>query len=446
MKTIRIRKGYNLPILGQPTHNVAESTQPKKVALLPERIPFIKPRLHVKEGDTVQIGSILFEDKRNPAVKFLSPGGGQIAKIRFGKRRVIQEIIIDLDDHEKQIKFNPLPLSEIGGTARVDLVEFILAGGLWSLFRGLPFYDYPDPESSPPAIIVNLDSREPFQPSPKAYLGNDLDLLKYGIEILRKLSDQVYLTVTDELAGANGLKGLATHLVTGPYPAGDPGVLLYHIKKSPTENRAWTISGQNLLHLADLLKNGRYPIERTVVVAGIGAPNPQHLATRIGVSLEHITGLSQSTTAGFRYISGGVFSGYRSNADDYLGFLETAVVILPEGDVPEMFGFARPGLSKPSHSRAFLSALSKAQQPMDCGMHGELRSCVNCGYCTDVCAVDILPQFTLKSVLAGEVEEALAHGLLDCVSCGLCTYVCPCKIDIQAQLKAAREAYYKEIS
>ncbi len=446
MKTIQIRKGYDLPISGEPTLSVAASTQPERVASLPERIPFIKPRLQVKAGDTVQIGSILFEDKRNPAVKFLSPGGGQIAKIRFGKRRIIKEIIINLDSQEQQVTFKSVPSSEIGQMTRTDLVESILKGGLWSLFRELPFYDYPDPESIPPAIIVNLDSKEPFQSSPKVYLDARLDLLNYGLDILTKLSERVYLTLTDKFAMANEIEDLATHRVRGPYPAGEPGVLLYHIKQSPAENSSWTISGQNLILLADLLKNGRYPVERTVVVAGIGAPTPQHVATRVGVSLEQISGLSKPGAAGFRYINGGVFNGYRSSADAYLGFLETSVIILPEGDSREMFGFARPGLEKPSHSRAFLSVLGRAQQPMDCGIHGELRACVNCGYCADVCAVDILPQFTLKSILAGEVEEALSHGLLDCVSCGLCTYVCPSKIDIQAHLKEAREAYYKEIS
>lgn len=446
MKTIQIRKGYDLPISGEPVLSVAPSTPSVQVASLPERIPFIKPRLKVKEGDAVQIGSVLFEDKRNPAVKFLSPGGGVITKIRFGKRRVIKEIIIDLDEQEQQVTFQSLPSFTIEQMTRADLVNSILKGGLWSLFRGLPFYDYPDPESIPPVIVVNLDSKEPFQPRPEAYLEARADLLNYGIRVLNQLCDTVYLTVTDTYAAAEQWKDLTTHTVKGPYPAGEPGVLLYHIKRSPKDNRAWTISGQNLLLLADLLKNGRYPVERTIVVAGISAPVPQHISTRIGIPLEQIAGISKSAATGKRYITGGVFNGYRSDADAYLGFLETSLIILPEGDLPEMFGFARPGLRKPSHSRAFLSALSNAKQPMDCGMHGELRACVNCGYCADVCAVDILPQFTLKSVLAGEVEEALAHGLLDCVACGLCTYVCPCKIDIQAQLKAAKEAYYKEIS
>jgi Na+-transporting NADH:ubiquinone oxidoreductase subunit A len=64
----------------------------------------------------------------------------------------------------------------------------------------------------------------------------------------------------------------------------------------------------------------------------------------------------------------------------------------------------------------------------------------------DVCPVEILPQLTYKSILAGEVEESLEHGLLDCVECGLCSYVCPSKIELFDTLKTARAAYYKEIS
>lgn len=80
----------------------------------------------------------------------------------------------------------------------------------------------------------------------------------------------------------------------------------------------------------------------------------------------------------------------------------------------------------------------------DSGMHGEERSCINCGACADVCAVDILPQFMYKSLLAGEIEEALSHGLLDCVECGLCTYVCPSKIELSTTFINKRRIYYQE--
>jgi Na+-transporting NADH:ubiquinone oxidoreductase subunit A len=81
---------------------------------------------------------------------------------------------------------------------------------------------------------------------------------------------------------------------------------------------------------------------------------------------------------------------------------------------------------------------------MDCNRHGGVRACIACGYCAQVCPVDILPQLTFKAVLADAVEEFLAHGLLDCVECGLCTYVCPSKIELADILVQAKAAYYKE--
>jgi len=101
-------------------------------------------------------------------------------------------------------------------------------------------------------------------------------------------------------------------------------------------------------------------------------------------------------------------------------------------------------VNKPSHSRAFLSVFNKTPFVPDTGRHGEERACINCGSCTGVCPVDILPQFTVKTILAGEVEESLAHGLLDCVECGLCTYVCPSKIELNSILQKAKKSYYKE--
>jgi Na+-transporting NADH:ubiquinone oxidoreductase subunit A len=83
---------------------------------------------------------------------------------------------------------------------------------------------------------------------------------------------------------------------------------------------------------------------------------------------------------------------------------------------------------------------------MNTNRSGGLRACIACGFCANVCPVDIWPQMTLKAILAGEVEEYLAHGLLDCVECGLCSYVCPSKIELTTTFRSARRLYHKEQS
>jgi len=444
MISFHIRKGFRLNISGEPSHNIEELKKPDRVALLPDKIPFVKPRLKVQVGDAVNVGTPLFEDKRNPDVIFLSPGGGKITQINFGARRVIEEIVIALDPEEVYEDFPTISLSEIENIDKTALIQAIMKGGLWPLFRELPFRDIANPDVPPPSIIATLDSREPFQPLPEVYLKNKIDAFEFGIKILQKLSETVFIsTASDDAFTLKELKRYLTHVCKGVYPANDPGVLNFHIKKTPEENRAWYIDGQDVLRLADLFKSGRYPIEKTLVLGGSLVKERKHILTRAGVPLRHLTRGRVKNITG-RYIVGGVFTGHTGSEESYMGFYEKSLVLISEGDKKEFFGFARPGFNKPSRSRAFLSFFNRSDFPMDCNCHGEERACINCGSCAEVCPVDILPQPTYKCILADEIEEALAHGMLDCVECGLCSYVCPSKIELSDVLKNTKKAYYLE--
>ena len=227
MISIYSKKGYDLNITGNPLPEASPRETPEFVALLPEKIPFVKPRLKIKEGSQVQIGSVIFEDKRNPAIKFMSPGGGIVTEITFGPRRVVQKVVIQLDQEEQHEVFARTTETQLADVSRASLVDAVLKGGLWCLFRGLPFGDIPDPKSEPPSIIVSLDSKEPFQPHSAVYLKGKEDLLSFGVKILRKLSSSVYVSVHQDRGAPPGLvDGLVTHRVRGPYPAGEAGVLL----------------------------------------------------------------------------------------------------------------------------------------------------------------------------------------------------------------------------
>ena len=447
MISVRIKKGYNLNIAGRPSLEMAAVTPPARVAALPERIPFVKPKLRVKVGDRVKVGSVLFVDKRNPEIKFLSPGGGRIEKINLGPRRVIREIVVALDGDETHETFDAVSEAALDGLDRDELVRRLVDGGLWPLIRALPFRDIAGPKDIPPAVIVNIGNSQPFHPQPEIYLKDKTDLFIFGLKAIRRLADG---NVQVSISGSHpklqkDLDGFITHRVSGKHPANDPGVVLYHTKKSAAENRSWFIDGQDLLLIAALLKTGRYPTERTVVVAGSRATEKKHLQTRLGAPLADLIkgGLRKDDS---RLIAGGVLTGYSAEPETYLGFYETALALVPKGNQREFLAFVRPGINKPTYSRTFLAAFRGADLEMNCNLHGGLRACIACGHCMDVCPVEILPQLAYKSILAGEVEESLEHGLLDCVECGLCSYVCPSKIELFDTLKTDRAAYYKEIS
>ncbi len=448
MQHITIKKGLRFQIAGRPTNELISLPDPAQVALLPVKIPHIKPRLRVSEGDDVQIGSILFEDKRNPAVKFLSPGGGKVRCIQVGPRRAIEAIVIDCDaQNEARIDFDAIGMEALDKMDCDQLKAAILKGGLWWVFRQLPFRDLPLVETTPPLIMVGLDTKEPFHASPAVYLQDRLELLAYGLKVLHKLSDGQVVVFADALETVvrNQCEDWLTHTVAGSYPADDPGTVLYHIKQSPSQNHAWFISGQDLLLLAQLLAQGRYPTERVVTVGGSSAPVRKHLRTRLGVPLAHLVD-GAVLNAEVRYVLGGLLRGYESPAQGFMGLYETSLTLVPQGRQAEFLALFNPGLSKPTCSRTFLSRLNPGRLVYDCNLHGSRRACIACMHCADICPVDILPQMTYKAILSEEVELYLRHGLLDCVECGLCSYVCPSKIELSQTFKVAKAAYAKEQS
>jgi Na+-transporting NADH:ubiquinone oxidoreductase subunit A len=399
----------------------------------------------VQTGDAVQLGSVLYEDKTDPRIRFTSPGGGVVTDIVFGPRRVVREIVVKLDAEEEAVTRSSLVESDLERMPREDLVSRLLEGGVWPLLRELPYRKIAGPDTVPPAIMVRLDAREPFQPSPELYLNEETrPLFNFGLTVLKRLSDKV-LVYTDPRRRrfCRTFKAELTHTIAGHYPADDPGVLLYHLRRTPEDNRSWFIDGQDLLQMAGFLKNGALPTERLYVVAGSGAAERQHIRSRLGAPLKHLV-LAEPTCPAPRYVVGGLLRGYTGNPEGHIGLYETAVVVVPEATEREFMTLFRPGFAKPTRSRAFASALRRTPAEMDTNINGGQRACIACGYCADVCPVDIWPQMTLKSILAEEVEEYLAQGLLDCVECGLCSYVCPSKIELAETFRQTKFDYHKE--
>ena len=447
MNAIHLKKGASLRIAGSPARQLRLLDAPRHVGMAPEHIPFIKPRLLVEEGDSVAIGTPLFEDKRNTRIRFLSPGGGQVTRIVFGPRRIIRQIIIALDNDERCETVDVPTAAQLDAIPRQALVDTLLSGGMWPFLRALPFMDLADPDTVPPAIIVRLGDDEPFGPDPVVYLKDRQDRFGIGIDLLKNLCDRVVINLTGDEAILSSLTDqIVTHRFTGPYPSGNPSVQLYRTKTGPEQNRSWFIDGQDVILLGEFIRTGRYPVQRIMSVGGSFAPAADHVSTRAGVPLRQLCGGGHTGKPAARYIVGGLFTGFTGSVDSFMGFYQNALNLIDDGDREEPFGFIRPGYNKPSYSAAFLSALKRKPLPMDCGQHGEVRACVNCGTCARICPVDILPQFTMKCLVADEVEEALAHGLLDCAECGLCTYACPSKIQLREVFRSAKAKYYREIA
>lgn len=442
-------KGYNLKLSGRSLPVLEELPRPRQVAAVAGRLRFVKPHLAVNVGDRVKVGSLLFADKRRPEVQFRSPGGGTVSAVNFGPRRRLQEVVVTLDVEETHEEFPRVSDAGLESTGRDRLIELIVGGGLWPLIRELPFRDSARPETVPPAIFVHLDNLEPFHPLPRVYLEGRRDLLAFGLRVLERLAGKppVVTVCRENAEGLESLNGLVSQTIVGNYPAHDPGVLLYRTKTSADQNHSWFVEGQDVLLIAELLQTGRFPTGRVVTLGGPAAMQARHFRTQLGVPLATLVA-GRITAGEVRQVAGGVLTGHPAPKDSHLGLFEKALLLLPEDNAPgDFLAWALPGVRTPSYSRAFLSSfLGRREHPMGCNRHGGLRACIQCNFCPQVCPVDILPQLTYKAILAGEVEEAMAHGLLDCVECGLCSLVCPSKIDLLQALRDAKAQFREEMS
>ena len=156
---LHLIKGYNLKLSGRPLPEVEHLPPPRQVAAVAGRLRFVKPRLAVKVGDRVKVGSLLFADKHRPEIQFRSPGGGTVNAVNFGPRRRLQEVVITLDVEEAYEEFPRVSDADLESIGRERLIELVIGGGLWPLIRELPFRDAARPETA-----AARDIRIPRQP------------------------------------------------------------------------------------------------------------------------------------------------------------------------------------------------------------------------------------------------------------------------------------------
>ncbi len=103
-KSIRIKKGANLKILGEASKILNKNIFPSTFSIKPTDFFGLIPKLIVKEGGKVKIGTPLFYSKENPDIKVVSPVSGSIKSIVRGAKRKILELIIDSDNKNLKIR------------------------------------------------------------------------------------------------------------------------------------------------------------------------------------------------------------------------------------------------------------------------------------------------------------------------------------------------------
>ncbi len=440
MTKIIIRKGHSIRIAGIPQNELLTNLSTTEVGLCPIEYKYVKPKLLVKEGDNVDLSTPLFFNKENPDQKWGAPGAGTICKIQYGPRRVIQKIVIKLDKDEKGYSHKAIALNNITKLKREEIKSVLSESNLWHLIRQRPFNHVANPKDEPRDIFISALHTAPLSPNLDLVLKGQKDALQAGINVLNGLTDgkvNIGVFANEQIEELSGLTNCNLHQISGPHPAGNVGIQIHHIAPMKPDDIVWTVNIQHVLILGKLFLNGEIDLSIIVAVGGPGAKNPIHVKTRIGAKIATLVN-DQLGEGEYRIISGDVLTGRTVAKDDYLGFYDTTISILPVDYSRPFLGWIQPGSSKKTYSlsRSFLSFGRKLFN-FTTKQNGSKRALVPINAWEDVLPMDIMPNPLYRSILAGDVEEMTQLGILECddEDFALCSFACPSKIDVGAIIR-----------
>jgi Na+-transporting NADH:ubiquinone oxidoreductase subunit A len=430
---IKIKKGLDLPIKGAPKQLIGDTLSVTKVAILGEEYVGMRPTMHVQVGDAVKKGTLLFEDKKNPGVKFVAPAAGEVIEVNRGAKRVLQSVVIGIKG-EDAVTFDKITADAILGTERQTLVDTLIEIGLWTAIRTRPFSKSPAIDATPHSIFVTATDTNPLAVDPQLVIAERENDFANGIKVLQQLASGAKIFVCKASGASVSASGdnVEIHEFSGPHPAGLVGTHIHHLDSVGVGKKVWHINYQDVISFGASITSGELDTSRVVSIAGPAAKTPHIVRTQLGASTNELV-KGQFDDIPTRIISGSVLNGTKASGPQaYLGRFHLQISLIIEDTEKKFLGWITPGGDKHSVTRAYLGHLSpKRLFNMTSTTNGSDRSMVPIGNYERIMPLDIIPTLLLRDLISGDTDGAQTLGALelDEEDLALCTYVCPGKYD-----------------
>jgi Na+-transporting NADH:ubiquinone oxidoreductase subunit A len=461
MGLIRLKKGLDLPIAGAPEQRIEDAPRPGAVAVLAADYPGMKPQMAVAVGDSVRRGQLLFEDKKQPGVRFTATGSGTVTAINRGAKRALQSVVIRL---ERESGAGGMTFSTFAGRhpatlSRAEVRDLLLESGQWTALRARPFGRVAASAAVPRSIFVTAMDSNPLAPDLEVVAaGREADFER-GLAALAKLTDgplHICRRPGSRISPPTESRYRVTEFA-GPHPAGTAGVHIHHLDPVDRHRLVWYVGLQDVLAIGRLFETGALDNSRVISLAGPSVRRPRLLRTMLGASTDSLTEselvtsppASSATPSTHRVISGSVLSGRTAlgAVSGYLGRYHQQISVVPEQRERVFLGWLTPGASAFSITNLFLSRLTPRRRfSLGTSTNGSPRAIVPFGLYERVLPMDLIPIYLLKSLVMGDVERAEELGCLELEEedLALCSFVCPGKIDYGPHLRSALSILEKE--
>ena len=436
---IKIKKGLDIPIKGEPEKAISDGAEVKTVAAVATDVSGIRPRMAVQVGDRVRLGQVLYHDKRHPDVPFTAPGAGEVIAVNRGARRALQSVVIRLEGDDAE-SFGSWPASELATLDQQTIRDNLIASGLWTTLRTRPYSRIPTPDAKPAAIFVTAIDTNPLAIDPAFFIEQDAEAFENGLTALSGIADCPVYVCTAPDSGIRCPQGEQFRHAEfeGPHPAGLVGTHIHFLEPVSKTRTVWHIGYQHVISLGRLFTTGRLPTERLITLCGPMALRPRILRTRIGANtMELLKG--ETAPGNLRVISGSALGGHRAAGPlAYLSRYQTQLTVLEEDRSRDFLAWMLPGGERYSQTRAFAGhLLHRDRFSLTSTQNGSPRAMVSTGAFESLMPLDILATPLLKALLVEDTDRAQQLGCLELAEedLALCSFVCNGKHDYGAYLR-----------
>ncbi len=447
---MKLTKGLDIPITGSPEQVIHAGHKIKSLALIGSDYVGLKPTFLVSEGERVLLGQTLFTDKRNPGVKYTSPGTGVVKAINRGERRLFQSVVIELNGEEK-VSFPQHDRAQLDKLTQEQVQENLIESGLWTSLRERPYSKVANPTQAPSSIFVTATNSEPLSADANVVIQENEQAFLDGVTILSRLTNKPVHVCKSPGIQLQTVSASNVHYqdFSGPHPAGLVGTHIHFLDPVVTGKTVWYINYQDVIAVGKLFIEGELSVERVVSLAGPMCDKPRLVRTHVGASLTELCGDESKTEQELRFISGSILSGREANSwDNYLGRYHLQVTMVEEGRNRDLFGWLNPAGNRYSFSNVYFSSLARGRRlfSFTTNRNGSARAMVPTGSYEKVMPQDILPTQLLRALLVGDTDmvQKLGGLELDEEDLALCSFVCHSKHEYGAVLRSNLEKIEKE--
>ncbi len=161
---------------------------------------------------------------------------------------------------------------------------------------------------------------------------------------------------------------------------------------------------------------------RLIPISGTGLEDNKILKVKPGTPVKRMLELYVRTDIKYRVFLDGPLNGTEvKDSTQKIDWSTKNIVVMEERDYKTLFPYTSV------NELLFTTSLM-----------GELRRCVYCNFCDDICPVNLEPALYWHCYDRSEKHEARSYALEKCIECGLCSFICPSKLELFQIIKECK--------